>query len=133
MTIEELKAMLRDAGSLRLGEDAVRKLADGALCQSQPDLQWLYDCAMENGNSEGRLNPDPLALHFDQAGTCMHGIVCKVTFDGASIPACVLDKGARGECIYPEDMGNVCPTWVDICYDESEDEIGDDPEENEEE
>ena len=131
LTTRELRILLRQDGVLRLGESAVRKLASGGFRGDQADLQWLYDCAMEPGNSEGRLKGNPRSLCFTQAGTCTLGIVCDVKFDAGALPGHVRDKAARGEAVWPEDMDGAVPSSVELYYDWSEDESDESSEEEE--
>lgn len=118
VTTQELRSLLKGQGRLRLGCEALGKLSVGELGKEQPDLQWLYDCAMEKGNSRGTFLGDPYTLHFTNAGTCTLGIVCEVTFGSQSIPQRVLVKAAEGENVYPEDMAGIEPAFVDVYYDE---------------
>ena len=128
MTTKEMRTLLKGQGRLRLGSEATGKLAAGELGDEQPDLQWLYDCAMEEGNSSGILEGDPSTLRFTNAGTCTLGIVCDVTFGSTSVPQRVLAKAAEGKGVYPEDMDDIEPAFVDVYYDESHDEEGEDDE-----
>ena len=122
ITTRDLRAVLKIGGKMRLGAEAVGKLTRGELREEQPDLQWLYDCAMERGNSEGTFVEDPLRLRFTNAGTCTLGIVCDVLFCNTSLPALVLAKRVEGSPVWPEDMDGVEPAFVDITYDEFLDE-----------
>lgn len=122
ITTSDLRALLKGGGELTLGCDAVAKLAAGMLGNEQPDLQWLYECAMEPGNSEATFYGDPLRLKFSSAGTCTIGIVCEVMFANTVIPQAVLAKYANGESVWPEDLAGVEPSKVTITYDEFHDE-----------
>lgn len=126
ITTGDLRALLKVQGQLRLGSDAIGKLAWGEYGKEQPDIQWLYDCAMESGNSEGVFDRDPLRLRFTNAGTCTLGVVCVVRFCNTSLPAEVLAKYADGKPVWPEDMYGVEPSSVEISYDEFHDEEEDD-------
>ena len=125
MTTEELRKLLRHNGELVLSGELVGRLANGGV-EDEPDLQWLYDCAMEPGNSEATFYGDPLRLKFSNAGTCTIGIVCEVVFANTVIPQAVLAKHANGESVWPEDLADVEPSKVVITYDEFHDEEGDD-------
>lgn len=122
MTTREMRSLLRGGGRLRLGSEAVGKLAAGEFGDEQPDLQWLYDCAMEERNSSGMFEGDPSTLRFTNAGTCTLGIVCDVTFGSMSVPQRVLAKAFEGKGVYPEDMNDIEPAFVDVYYDEFHDE-----------
>ena len=122
MTTRDLRALLKVQGQLWLGSDAIGKLARGEYGNGQPDLQWLYECAMEPGNSEATFYGDPLRLKFSNAGTCTIGIVCEVVFANTVIPQAVLAKYANGESVWPEDLAGVEPSKVTITYDEFHDE-----------
>ena len=126
LTTRDMRSLLRPGGKLRLGTEAIGKLVRGELGKEQPGLQWLYDCAMEPGNSEGTFIDDPVRLRFTNAGTCTLGIVCDVLFCNTSLPARVLAKRAEGSSVWPEDMDGVEPSSVEISYDEFHDEEGDD-------
>ena len=98
-----LRELLRDGGSLTLGKDAASRLASGELGKEYPDIQWMYDCAMEEGNSTGSVARDGPrrtgCVKFSNAGTCTVGIVCEVRFR--------LQEGFPGLCestLYPEDV-----------------------------
>lgn len=125
LSTQDLRALLKGGGELTLGCDAVAKLVAGVLGKEQPDLQWLYDCAMERGNSEATFYGDPLRLEFSNAGTCTLGIVCEVMFANTVIPQAVLAKYASGESVWPEDLAGVEPSRVAVTYDEFHDEEGD--------
>lgn len=126
ITTRDLRAVLKVHGQLWLGSEAIGKLARGEYGKEQPDIQWLYDCAMESGNSEGAFDRDPLRLRFTNAGTCTLGVVCVVRFCNTSLPSKVLAKYADGKPVWPEDMDGVEPSSVEISYDEFHDEEGDD-------
>lgn len=126
ITTKELRALLKAHGQLWLGSEAIGKLASGEYGKEQPDIQWLYDCAMERGNSEGAFDVDPLRLRFTSAGTCTLGMVCVVRFCNTSLPTKVLAKYAEDKPVWPEDMNGVEPSSVEISYDEFYDEEGDD-------
>lgn len=128
ITTDDLRAVLKVHGQLWLGSDAIGKLARGEYGKEQPDIQWLYDCAMERGNSEAAFDRDPLRLRFTNAGTCTTGIVCEVRFCNTSLPAKVLAKRADGKPVWPEDMDGVEPSSVEISYDEFHDEEEEDDE-----
>ena len=121
MTTEELRKLLRHHGELVLSDELVGRLANGSV-EDEPDLQWLYDCAMEPGNSEATFYGDPMRLKFSNAGTCTIGIVCEVMFANTVIPQAVLAKYANGESVWPEDLAGVEPSKVTITYDEFHDE-----------
>jgi len=122
LTTRDMRSLLETGGKLRLGAKAIGKLARGEYGKEQPDVQWLYDCAMERGNSEGMFVGDPVKLRFTNAGTCTLGIVCDVLFCNTSLPARVLAKLSEGSSVWPEDMDGVEPAFVDITYDEFYDE-----------
>ena len=126
ITTRDLRALLKVHGQLWLGSEAIGKLETGEYGKEQPDIQWLYDKAMESGNSEGAFDRDPLRLRFTNAGTCTLGVVCEVRFCNTSLPAEVLAKHAAGKPVWPEDMNGVTPSSVvviyDAFYDEEEDE-----------
>lgn len=117
LTTRDMRSLLEVCGRLRLGTVAAGKLARGGFREEQPDLQWLYDCAMERGNSGGTFTDDPVCLRFTNAGTCTLGIVCDVLFCNTSLPARVLAKRAEGSPVFPEDMDGIEPALVDITYD----------------
>lgn len=117
LTTRDMRSLLEAGGKLRLGAIAIGKLARGGFREEQPDLQWLYDCAMERGNSEGTFVDDPVRLRFTNAGTCTLGIVCDVLFCNTSLPARVLAKRAEGSPVWPDDMDGIEPAFVDIAYD----------------
>lgn len=133
ITTKDLRSLLKSQGKLSLGTDAIEKLANGEFGKEQPDIQWLYDCAMEPGNSEGAFDDDPLRLRFTNAGTCTLGIVCDVRFCNTSLPIKVLAKYAVGKPVWPEDMDNIEPSSVEIYYDGFHDEEGEDEDEEEDE
>lgn len=118
ITTRDMRSLLKPGGKLRLGTEAIGKLARGGFREEQPDLQWLYDCAMERGNSEGTFVDAPVRLRFTNAGTCTLGIVCDVLFCNTSLPAGVLAKRAESSPVWPEDMDGVEPSSVEISYDE---------------
>ena len=122
LTTRDMRSLLETGGKLRLGAEAIGKLARGEYGKEQPDVQWLYDCAMERGNSEGMFVGDPVKLCFTNAGTCTLGIVCDVQFCNTSLPARVMAKLSEGSSVWPEDMDGVEPAFVDITYDEFYDE-----------
>ena len=123
ITTKELRKLLRHHGELVLSDELVERLANGGV-EDEPDLQWLYDCAMEPGNSEAAFYGDPLRLKFSNAGTCTIGIVCEVVFANTVIPQAVLAKYANGESVWPEDLDGVVPSKVVITYGEFYDEEG---------
>ena len=129
LTTRDMRSLLETGGKLRLGAKAIGKLARGEYGKEQPDVQWLYDCAMERGNSEGMFVGDPVKLRFTNAGTCTLGIVCDVMFCNTSLPAHVLAKRAEGSPVFPEDMDGIEPALVDITYDEFLDEEGEEDDE----
>lgn len=122
LTTATLRELLGTDGELRLGSSAVRKLTRGELGDGYADIRWLYDCAMEEGNSEGTMETDcsgnPSSVDFSNAGTCSLGIVCEVRF--AHPPRRLLKK----EAVYPEDMDGFEPFEVVIRYDPFFDESG---------
>lgn len=122
-TTQELRKLLRHHGELALADEVVEQLAAGTL-EDEPDIQWLYDCATEPGNSEATFYGDPLRLKFSNAGTCTLGIVCEVMFANTIIPQAVLAKYASGESVWPEDLKGVVPSKVVITYDGFHDEEG---------
>lgn len=127
MTTRDLRAALKDRGQMRLGSEAIGKLARGEYGKEQPDIQWLYDCAMERGNSSGYFRGDsPPLLCFNQAGTCTLGLVCRVAFRCDDVPWQAMTKARDGATLYPEDVAGVEPSSVEISYDEFHDEEGDD-------
>lgn len=127
LTTRDMRSLLKSGGSLRLGSSVVGKLAKDELLDEQPDLQWLYDCAMEPGNSESTFEfegDDLVRLRFTNAGTCTLGIVCDVLFRKTSLPDHVLAKLEEGSSVWAEDLNGVEPDFVDITYDEFHDEEG---------
>ena len=123
LTTKDLRSLLKNGGELILGRDAVVKLAANELGKEQPDLQWLYDCAMEVGNSAGYFRGDsPPLLCFAQAGTCTLGIVCRVAFRCSDVPWQAMTKARDGATLYPEDVAGVEPVSVKIWYDAFHDE-----------
>lgn len=124
ITTRDMRRLLETGGRLQLGTEATGKLARGEYGKEQPDIQWLYDCAMERGNSEGAFDVDPLRLRFTNAGTCTLGVVCDVRFCNTSLPARVLAKRAEGLPVWPEDLDGAKPDSVNITYDEFLDEEG---------
>lgn len=122
LTTGDMRSLLGTGGKLRLGAEAIGKLTRGEYGKEQPDIQWLYDCAMERGNSEGVFVDDPVRLRFTNAGTCTLGIICEVRFCNTSLPAKVLAKYVDGKPVWPEDMDGVEPSSVEISYDEFHDE-----------
>lgn len=96
-----LRELLRDGGSLTLGKDAASRLASGELGKEYPDIQWMYDCAMEEGNSKGNIVLDgfrlPGGVMFSNAGTCTVGIVCEVQFR-------IFGRFPDKRPLYPEDV-----------------------------
>lgn len=132
LTTKDLRSLLKEGGELILGRDAVVKLAANELGKEQPDLQWLYDCAMEAGNSEGYFRGDsPPLLCFDQAGTCTLGIVCRVAFRCDDVPWQAMTRARDGATLYPEDVAGIEPVSVKVWYDAYHDEEGDDEEDAE--
>lgn len=121
ITTKELRKLLRHHGSLTLSDELVRQLANGSV-EDENDLQWLYGCAMEPGNSLAMLSGYPVSIIFSSAGTCTLGIVCKVVFANTIIPQAVLAKYANGESVWPEDLNGVIPSKVVLFYDEFYDE-----------
>lgn len=128
LTTHDMRSLLETGGKLQLGAKAAGMLAKGEYGKEQPDIQWLYDCAMERGNSEGVFIDDPVKLYFTNAGTCTLGIVCDVLFCNTSLPARVLAKYADGKPVWPEDMDGAEPSSVEISYDEFHDEEEEDGE-----
>lgn len=128
ITTKELRKLLRHHGSLTLSYELVEQLANGSV-EDENDLQWLYGCAMEPGNSRAMSYGDPLQLKFSNAGTCTLGIVCEVVFANTIIPQAVLAKYANGESVWPEDLNDVIPSKVVLTYDEFYDEEGEEDEE----
>ena len=127
ITTRDLRAMLKVHGQLWLGTEAIGKLVRGEYGKEQPDIQWLYDCAMERGNSVGAFDRgDPLRLRFTSAGTCTLGVVCEVRFCNTSLPARVIAKYVDIQPVWPEDMDGIEPSSVEISYDEFHDEEEDD-------
>ena len=124
ITIKELRKLLRHHGELTLSDEIVEQLANGSI-KDEGDLWWLYDCAMEPGNSRAMAYGDPMRLKFSSAGTCSLGIVCEVAFANTVIPQAVLAKYANGESVWPEDLNGVVPSKVVLAYDELYDEEGD--------
>lgn len=125
LTTRDMRSLLKSGGSLRLGSSVVGKLAKDELLDEQPDLQWLYDCAMEPGNSESTFEfegDDLVRLRFTNAGTCTLGIVCDVLFRKTSLPDHVLAKLVDGSPVWPEELNGVEPDFVDITYDGFHDE-----------
>lgn len=120
LTTERLRFLLRDGGSLSLGKEAIEKLANNELGKEEPDIQWLYDCAMEQGNSSASY--DDSAATFNQAGCCTLGIVCEVTFDQDNLSEAAKKKMVSDETVWPEDMGDNTPSSVEIYYDGFHDE-----------
>lgn len=113
LTTHMLRNLLRNGGSLKLGGTAVAALARGGLSGTHPDVQWLYDCAMERGNSAGTVVFDhhgrKTGVVFSNAGTCSLGIVCDVSFKAGDVPC----KAP----LFPEDMDGRNPDEVEITYD----------------
>lgn len=121
-----LRELLRDGGSLTLGKDAASRLASGEFGKEYPDIQWMYDCAMEEGNSTGSIVLDgfrrPEGVVFSNAGTCTVGIVCEVRFR-------IFGRFPDKRPLYPEDIAGregaelrSVELSYDACYDEEEDE-----------
>lgn len=118
-----LRSLLRGGGQLSLGDHMIEELYHGRMIKKEPDLQWLFDNAMEPGNSEGDYESfDGERVVFSQAGTCTVGIVCLVSFVDDQFSETVKKKIAAKESLWPEDMNGVKPWAVSIYYDESEDE-----------
>ena len=96
-TIAELREFTKEGATIRLTKGFVKNMItkDNDGCRATNDLAWLWDCTMENGNSEAFVythkdandpNKTVFEFEFSQVGSCSVGIVFNVRF------ACLEDE-----------------------------------------